>query len=80
MKSIRLGSSAFCPMLVLLIATVTISAPDSVIASFVSLKSLYFQVPTNNLELNSLEPTINLSEVLSTTNCSDNFKLISFFD
>ena len=43
------------------VPTVTISAPDSFIALDVSLKLLYFPVPTINLELNFFLLTINLS-------------------
>ena len=51
-------------MLVLLKATVTTSAPDSLIASPVSFKSLYFPVPTNNLEEKEYEPIFKMSESL----------------
>src|SRR5215813_7428892 len=45
MKSRRLGSPAFWPMLVRRIATVTISAPLASTAARVSAKSLYLPVP-----------------------------------
>ena len=45
----------------LLTATVTTSAPDASIAFFVSSKSLYFPVPTQRRDLNSIPLIINLS-------------------
>ena len=53
-------------MLVLLKATVTTSAPDSLIASPVSFKSLYFPVPTNNLEEKEYEPIFNRALIFYT--------------
>ena len=48
-------------MLTLLTATVTISAPEDLIASAVSLKFLYFPVPTINLELSFLFAILKIS-------------------
>ena len=51
MTSRRFSSLAFCPILVLRIATVIISEPEFSVANFVSLRSFYLPEPTKSLEL-----------------------------